>query len=47
MGAIIPVINVPPTVGVEGVSSPIRGLFCSGFSFCHRLQEPSQLPTEL
>lgn len=47
MGAIIPVINVSPTVGVEGMSSPIRWLFCSGFSFCHRLQEASQLSTEL
>lgn len=33
MGVIILVINVPPIVGVEGVSSPIRGLFRSGCLF--------------
>ena len=35
-GAIIPVINTPPTVGVEVVSNPIHGLFCFRFPFPHR-----------
>ena len=33
VGAISTVINVPPTMRVEGVSSPIHGLFCFGFHF--------------
>ena len=45
MGAIIPVINTPLTVGVEGVFSPIHGLFrfrfplprkAGGLSMIHR-----------
>ena len=45
MGAIIPVINSPLTVGVEGVSCPIHGLFrfrfplprrAGGLSMIHR-----------
>lgn len=47
MGAIISVINMMPTVGMEAVSSPIHGLLCFEFSFCHRPQEAPQLSTEL
>lgn len=36
MGAIIPVINSPLTVGVEGVSCPIHGLFCFRFPLPRR-----------
>ena len=36
MGAIIPVINTPLTMGVEGVSSPIHGLFRFRFPLPHK-----------
>lgn len=44
MGAIIPVINTPPTVGGRACPAPSMGFFASGFT---TLQEASQLFTEL